>query len=227
MIKFDSIAIMDKILSSHESWLRYLTVARASQRNQLLRCISNDQITIISELCLNLLHGNIRLSESDFNLLNRHRNTYRRLAQKSGNVIKREWISKSVIGIKQLVGVFLKDYDRMVSSRGGYTSSSSSTSSCSDSDSENDNQGLSEVSISPVRAIREFSCEPSGSATTTTTTTTGTHVHTVADDDNSISSKSSSSTESASAKTGWINSYPTNTAWYSTAVVVHGKQQQQ
>lgn len=103
---------MDKIARQID-FLRYLVVAVPSQRKQLFRYLSREQINVISEICLNLLHGIIEITDQDFCELNRHKNTFRKLAVKSvDNNTKRELMYKDATGIRTLVSVFLKQFDK-------------------------------------------------------------------------------------------------------------------
>ena len=103
-------------IASHDIWLRYLATAVPSQRNQLLRYATREQISLISELCVNLLHGNINLSEKAFSELSRYKGAYRKLASTCDAVTKRHYISKHSSAIKRLVISFLNDYDKLASS---------------------------------------------------------------------------------------------------------------
>lgn len=103
---------MEKI-AQHATWLRYLAVALPNQRKQLLRSISREQISVICEISLNLLRGNIEISDNDLLELSKHKSTYRKLAVRTvDTVTKRQCICRNATGIKTLVRSFLKYYDR-------------------------------------------------------------------------------------------------------------------
>lgn len=102
---------MEKIVRQID-FLRYLAVAVPTQRKQLLRNLAREQVQVLSEICLNLLNGNIAISDQDYNSLSKHKNSLRKLALKSvDNNTKRELMSKNASVIKTLVTVFLKDFD--------------------------------------------------------------------------------------------------------------------
>jgi hypothetical protein len=90
-----------------------LFVAVPTQRKQLLRNLAREQIQVLSEICLNLLNGNIEISDQDYLTLSKHKNTLRKVALKSvDNNTKRELMYKDATVIKTLVTVFLKDFDK-------------------------------------------------------------------------------------------------------------------
>lgn len=102
---------MDKIFR-HVAFLRYLVVAVPNHRKQLLRSLSREQIQVLSEICLNLLQGNIEITDQDLQSLSKHKNTFRKLAVKSlDNNTKRELMYKDATGIRTLVETFLKHFD--------------------------------------------------------------------------------------------------------------------
>jgi hypothetical protein len=102
---------MDRI-ASQIALLRYLAVAVPNQRKQLLRSLSREQINTISEICLNLLKGNVDITDRELSLLSKHKNTLRKLSVKSvDSYTKRELMCKDATGIKTLIVIFLKHFD--------------------------------------------------------------------------------------------------------------------
>jgi hypothetical protein len=162
-------------IARHIDFLRYLAVAVPSQRKQLLRCLSREQVQVISEICLNLLHGNIEISDEDFLALSKHKNILRRLAVKSvDNNTKRELMYRYATCIANLVTAFLKHFDKE------YSESDSSSSSDEDSgqpqksaivnaNASGDGEGLSETDTDTGISISAADSEaiPGTSASTT------------------------------------------------------------
>ena len=80
---------MDKI-RNHIHFLKYLSLATAQQRKQLLSSVSTEQVNAITEITYNLLQGNIKLRESDYLCLSKFKSTFRKLVSREETHRQRE-----------------------------------------------------------------------------------------------------------------------------------------
>lgn len=72
-----------KNLRRHLTLLKVLASSSPSQRKQLLKEVSSEDIKILSEVCSNILRGNIPLSSSLYEELKKHKHIIRHIAYKT------------------------------------------------------------------------------------------------------------------------------------------------
>ena len=73
---------MDKRLLAQEPFLRSLTRSSPKRRKLLLQQATKDELTVLFEICLNILKGNIPLNNTAFKKLKRHKRILRTLGSK-------------------------------------------------------------------------------------------------------------------------------------------------
>ena len=73
---------MDKRLLAQEPFLRLLTRSSPKRRKRLLQQATKDELTVLFEICLNILKGNIPLNDTAFKKLKRHKGILRTLGSK-------------------------------------------------------------------------------------------------------------------------------------------------
>ena len=73
---------MDKRLLAQEPFLRLLSRSSPKRRKRLLQQATKDELTVLFEICLNILKGNIPLNNTVFKKLKRHKGILRTLGSK-------------------------------------------------------------------------------------------------------------------------------------------------
>jgi hypothetical protein len=66
--------------------LHTLQQSRPRERSSLLTSVDGDIIRILSEICLNILRGNVTLSKMQVHRLKRHKQTVRSLAKRNVSI---------------------------------------------------------------------------------------------------------------------------------------------
>ena len=127
---------MDKI-RNHIHFLKYLSLATAQQRKQLLSSVSTEQVNFITEITYNLLQGNIKLKESDYLCLSKFKSTFRKLVSRDADIsYKRELLFNHSNAVFVLYNIL--DSDTEASDTEEISSSESSESDCESSFTKDD-----------------------------------------------------------------------------------------
>ena len=83
---------MSTRLEMTDAFIKVLAKSSAKQRKLLLRGATNEQLKGLFELCLNIIRGNLPLSNAEFQKLKRHRKTLESLASRRVPLYKKREI---------------------------------------------------------------------------------------------------------------------------------------
>ena len=83
---------MSTRLEMTDAFIKVLAKSSAKQRKLLLRGATNEQLKGLFELCLNIIRGNLPLSNAEFHKLKRHRKTLESLASRRVPLYKKREI---------------------------------------------------------------------------------------------------------------------------------------
>ena len=83
---------MSTRLEMTDAFIKVLAKSSATQRKLLLRGATNEQLKGLFELCLNIIRGNLPLSNAEFHKLKRHRKTLESLASRRVPLYKKREI---------------------------------------------------------------------------------------------------------------------------------------
>ena len=83
---------MSTRLEMTDAFNKVLAKSSAKQRKLLLRGATNEQLKGLFELCLNIIRGNLPLSNAEFHKLKRHRKTLESLASRRVPLYKKREI---------------------------------------------------------------------------------------------------------------------------------------
>lgn len=78
-----------KRLKEHRHMLHVLKDCNSNTRKQILKKSNKDLVQAICEVCLNVLHGNIKLSKKNKQFLHKHKKTIRELATSKHSIAKK------------------------------------------------------------------------------------------------------------------------------------------
>lgn len=73
---------MSKLIERNYSFLRDLSESTISKRREIIESATEDNINALTELSINLLQGNLAISEEDKIKLSKHKTFIRNLSQK-------------------------------------------------------------------------------------------------------------------------------------------------
>ena len=83
---------MSTRLEMTDAFIKVLAKSSVKQRKLLLRGATNEQLKGLFELCLNIIRGNLPLSNAEFHKLKRHRKTLESLASRRVPLYKKREI---------------------------------------------------------------------------------------------------------------------------------------
>lgn len=88
-------------------FISFLLSHRMEQRFDILRHLSPHELKLLVEIILNVVHGVITISASDYNILNKNKTSIRKVIQRG---LARNTRSRYLLKINHLLPLFVKAY---------------------------------------------------------------------------------------------------------------------
>ena len=97
-------------INKHRPFLELLQSAEKNQQQALLKTATNEQIRILSEIVLNILIGNIPLTQKTKNNFSRYKDKLRELSDQTlpSETLKKKWNKFSVEILETVIKIVFK-----------------------------------------------------------------------------------------------------------------------